>query len=370
MRSEPRDTASAMRTISPLSSRYPIMKPIAKYFVATAVAGLLLVGVGQAQQAPAAKTDATTTRAPSNWKVSKTPWGDPDLQGKWPISHLMSVPLQRPKQYGERLQFSPEEIEQQRRAIQAQNDRYKQDEAAGRISMGHWVEETELPVQTSLIVFPADGQLPAQTEAGRKLSAAMGSDWNRQVFDSPADFGPWGRCITRGLPNGMLPNPYNNGIEILQSPGYVVINMEMVHEARIVPVSKMPPLDGAVTQWLGSSRGHWEGNVLVVETTNFNGETSMTDPPTRGSPTDPRASSTQQKITERFERVSKDQIIYTQHVSDPVTQVSDYTVRAPWKLDENYDFYEYACHEDNTAIRNFITSSRAKRAQDAAKKQQ
>jgi hypothetical protein len=338
--------------------------------VASVVAALVVVAGSQAQQAPATKPAAAGAGAATNYRVPKTPWGDPDLQGKWPISHLMSVPLQRPKQYGERLEFTPQELEQQQRAIQAQNTRYQQEDAAGRISMGHWVENTELPVQTSWIIDPPDGQLPAQTEEGKRMSAAMGSDWNRTVFDSVADFGPWGRCITRGLPNGMLPNPYNNGIEILQAPGYVVINLEMVHEARIIPVNGMSRLDDSIKQWLGSSRGRWEGDVLVVETTNFNGETSMTDPPTRGSPTDPRASSTAQKITERFERVAHDRIIYTQTVSDPVTQVSDYTVRAPWKLDEDYEFYEYACHEDNTAVRNFITSSRAQRAKDAAAKQQ
>jgi hypothetical protein len=186
------------------------------------------------------------------------------------------------------------------------------------------------------------------------------------VFDSVADFGTWNRCVTRGLPEGMFPNPYNNGIQILQQPGYVVINMEMIHEARIVPLSKMPQLDAAVKQWLGSSRGHWEGNALVVETTNFNGQTSMTDVPTRGSPRDPRASSTEMKLIERFERTSDDRILYAVTVNDPITQVASWTVRAPWKRDDGYQFFEYACHEDNEAVRNYITSSRARRAQEAA----
>jgi hypothetical protein len=347
------------------------MKISTDLVLSAVIAALTVTSVSAAEQAVPSKPATAATSSPpagAAWKIGRTPWGDPDIQGSWPISHLMSTPLQRPKQFGNRLEFTPQELEQQRKAVDAQNNRFKEEESQNKISMGHWVEDTGLPAQTSLIVDPIDGQLPAQTEAGKHQSSIMGSDWNRQYFDSVKDFGTWNRCITRGLPNGMLPNPYNNGIQLVQAPGYVVINMEMVHEARIIPLSKLPPIDGAVTQWLGVSRGHWEGNTLVVETTNFNGETSMTDPPTRGSPNDPRASSTQMKITERFERVSKDKLIYTITIHDPVTQVADWTVRAPWKLDDNYDFYEYACHEDNSAVRNYITASRARRAQEAAQK--
>jgi len=306
--------------------------------------------------------------AADKWKQPKTPWGDPDMQGTWPISHLMTVPLQRPEKYGNRLEFTPEELAEQRKAAEAQNERYKQEESSNKIGLGHWVEDTEVPIQTSLIVDPPNGQLPAQTPVGKEMSAKMGSDWNREVFDSVADFGTWNRCITRGLPEGMFPNPYNNGIQILQSPGYVVINMEMIHEARVVPLGKMPSLDSDVRQWLGSSRGHWEGNTLVVETTNFNGQTSMTDVPTRGSPKDPTASSTSMKIVERFERTADDRITYTVTISDPVTQTAPWTARLPWKRDDRYEIYEYACHEDNEAIRNYIVTSRYRRAHEAAAK--
>jgi len=335
-----------------------------KSLTASAVAALMLPGVSAAAERSAA--DTSSPRIPAGWQHPRTPWGDPDLQGTWPIAHLMSVPLQRPPQYGDRLHFTEEELAQQRKAIEEQNQRYAEENAEGRLGMGHWVEETEPPVQTSLIVDPPNGQLPPQTEVGKQMSASMGSDWNREVFDSVADFGTWNRCITRGLPNGMFPNPYNNGIQILQAPGYVVISMEMIHESRIVPLGGMPRLDSEVKQWLGSSRGHWEGNTLVVETTNFNGQTSMTDVPTRGSPIDPRASSTSMKIVERFERTGDDTLTYTVTISDPITQTADWTVRVPWKRDDSYQFFEYACHEDNSAIRNFITSSRAKRAQEAA----
>ncbi len=133
------------------------------------------------------------------------------------------------------------------------------------------------------------------------------------MFGSVAGFGVWDRCITRGMPASMFPFQYSNGIQILQAPGYVVINMEMIHEARIVPVGKRPALDSGVKQWLSSSRGHWEGNTLVVETTNFNGVAGQTSFGSPGAPVDPRASSTQMKIVERFERTGPDDIRYGDH---------------------------------------------------------
>jgi hypothetical protein len=315
-----------------------------------------------ATAADAATAPAHKTNRP--WKQPRTAWGDPDLQGTWPISNLMSVPLQRPTQYGTRLHFTEEELAKQRKTVETQNQGYKNEESKNALGMGHWVEETDVPVQTSLIIDPPDGQLPAQTAAGKEMSAKMGSDWNRELFDSVADFGTWNRCITRGLPEGMFPNPYNNGIQIIQAPGYVVINLEMIHEARIVPLGNIPQLAAEVQQWLGSSRGHWEGNTLVIETTNFNGQTSMTDVPTRGSPKDPRASSTQMKVIERLQRLGPNDLMYTVTVIDPITQTASWAAQLPWKRAESYEIYEYACHEDNEAIRNYIVTSRYRRAHE------
>lgn len=328
-------------------------------------------GIARAQSGAADLAGSVGGSAhPKHWKQMRTPWGDPDLQGTWPISSLMSVPLQRPKQYGDRLYFTPEELDKQRKAVETQNQGYKREESQHKLGMGHWMEETAVPAQTSLIVDPPDGQLPPETPLGKDMSAHMGSDWNHTVFDSVADFGTWGRCITRGLPEGMFPNPYNNGIQIVQAPGYVVINLEMVHEARIVPLGDMPPLDSPIRQWMGSSRGHWEGNTLVVVTTNFNGQTSMTDVPTRGSPRDPRASSVAMRLTERFKRTGENTMTYTVTVDDPVTQTHSWTAQLPWTRDDTYEIYEYACHEGNEAIRGYITNSRWARAHPAAKNTQ
>jgi hypothetical protein len=347
------------------------MSLTSRVLAAALVAALLLPGVSVATTEGAKPADASAAksekRSSTKWKHGKTPWGDPDLQGTWPIVHLISVPLERPPQYGERLTFTPEEMVEQRKRIETRNKRYEEENSGDRIGQGHWAEVTELPPQTSLIVDPPNGRLPPLTDVGKELSSKMGSSWNHKVFDSIADFDVWDRCVTRGMPASMFPFQYNNGIQILQTPGYVVINMEMVHEVRVIPVgNKVAPLDTEVKQWLGSSRGRWEGNVLVVETTNFNGIGSMTSFGTPGAPIDPRATSTQLKIVERFERTSDDDITYTVTTTDPVTQTAPWTARLPWKRDDSYQLFEYACHEDNEAIRNYITASRAQRAKDAA----
>ncbi len=340
-------------------------KSLATVIALTVLVTPVLSGAATSDRTAASQDSGS--KAAMKWKQPRTPWGDPDLQGTWPISNLMTVPLQRPAQYGERLQFTPQELAKQREAVEKQNEGYQREETQHKLGLGHWVEDSDVPVETSLIIDPKNGQLPPQTALGKEMSSKMGSDWNHKVFDSVADFGTWDRCITRGLPEGMFPNPYNNGIQIIQSPGYVVINLEMIHEARVIPLRNMPQLDGAVKQWLGSSRGRWEGNTLVVETTNFNGQTSMTDVPTRGSPPDPRASSTQMKLVERFERTSNDHLTYTVTVEDPMTQTANWTARLPWKRDDSYEIYEYACHEDNEAVRNYIVTSRYRRAHEAAK---
>jgi hypothetical protein len=160
----------------------------------------------------------------------------------------------------------------------------------------------------------------------------------------------------------MLPRNYNNGIRIMQFPGYVVILLEMAHEARIIPTSKRPPIDGAIKQYLGESRGRWEGNTLIVETTNFNGKPAMTNLGVPGSPALMPASANL-RFTERFTRTANDTIDYQMTVEDPeVLTTGRWTAAFPMKLDNDYKMYEYACHEGNTAIRNYIETSRFERA--------
>lgn len=305
----------------------------------------------------------------NGWAHPITPWGDPDLQGMWPLGHLIATSFQRSEEYGDRLYFNNDELNSQQQRVDARNTRYEEEDSSDRIGMGHWAEPSALPSQTSLLISPSNGRFPSMTEAGIAKSATLGSSWGREDFDTPLDFDTWDRCITRGMPVSMFPFNYNNGIEIVQTPGYVVINLEMIHEARIVPMDGRPNLSSDIKQWMGESRGHWEGNTLVVETINFNGVAGMTNVGIPGSPSGNHATSTELRLIERFERVSDDVINYEITVEDPVTLTESWTAAFPWERDDSYAFFEYACNEDNYSIRDFITTSRYRRAQEAGELQ-
>ena len=312
----------------------------------------------------------------------RTAWGDPDLQGKWPIQHLIGTPFQRrlpergdmtEEEYQAvtlRQEYTDAEFEATAQRTDTQrNARYEQEDQSNRIGMGHWAETTDTLRINSLLVDPPNGQFPALTPRGQELAKTISSSWSTETsgrpFDSVKDFDTWDRCITRGLPPSMFPFNYNNGIRIHQAPGLVVIELEMIHEARIVPVDGRPPLDPAIKQWMGESRGRWEGETLVIETTNFNGIGGMTNVGIPGSPRGDTPTTTNMKITERLTRVSPTQIDYSMTVEDPEVLTSSWTARYPMYLENDYEFFEYACQEDNTAVRNFIETSRYERAKQA-----
>jgi hypothetical protein len=251
-------------------------------------------------------------------------------------------------------------------SVEQRNTRYQEEIDNNQMGGGHWAENTEAIRLTSLIVDPPDGQLPALTAEGQALSALQHSGWvTNATFDRVSDFDSWERCITRGLPVSMLPRNYNNGIRILQTKGLVAITLEMAHETRLIPTDGRPALEPAIRQWLGESRGRWEGNTLVVETTNFNGLTHMTNPGVPGSnnPYQPIATTGNMRITERFTRTGPDTMDYQITVDEPVVMSQPWTVEYPMRRDEDYRAFEYACHEDNTAVRNYIETSRFERAQ-------
>jgi hypothetical protein len=293
-----------------------------------------------------------------------TDWGDPDLQGTWPIMHLFSTRLERDPKYGDRRELTDEEWAAAREVLQRRDERYQTEIQGNKMGMGHWAEtttRTEAARLTSLISYPRDGQFPALTARGEELAPSFRSDDTQQVFDSPLDFDAWDRCITRGLPSSMLPYNYNNGVQIHQAPGYVVISHEMIHESRVVPIGERAPLDPEIKQWLGDARGHWEGATLVVETTNFNGEVKMIIAGIPGAPRGIKPTTPGLKITERFTRVSDDRIDYEMTIEDPEVLTDKWTISYPMFRDPEYTFFEYACHEDNTAVRNFIEASRFER---------
>jgi len=308
--------------------------------------------VSQTSQQPTPKPAAAKSYTPP-----KTPWGEPDLQGIWPLNHLIATPLQRPEKYGERRFLTEEEFAAAEKSAAARNKRFESG-AIPQADSGSGV--TRL---TSMLSEPANGRFPALTPEGKEMYAKMHGSYKpgQTVFDSPDDFDEWDRCITRGMPVSMMPRNYNNGIRIMQSPGYVMIVLEMAHEVRIIPTDGRPALDKSIKEWLGESRGHWEGNTLVVETTNFNGKGDMTNAGVPGSPPLTPASE-HMRIVERFTRTDNDTIDFQMTVDDPEVVVSAWAVAYPLKLDNKYQMYEYACHEGNMAIRGYIENSRFERA--------
>ncbi len=333
-----------------------------------AVAALVGCAGGESEPGSAMPSPpAADVSAAGEWAQPLTPWGEPDIRGKWPIGHLTGTPLQRTESMGERRFLTDEELAARQSQYQRRQGAYEAEIKKHKMGMGHWVEWGQLNRLTSLIVDPPDGRLPALTAEGERRRSLMRSGWMNIPFDHQSDFDNWDRCITRGLPASMLPAYYNNGIEILQSPGYVIIRLEMIHEARVIPTDGRPRLGQKIRNWLGDSRGRWEGNTLVVETTNFNGKGSSTNIHTIGSPPfNNTPISEQYVLTETLTRTGPDTLTYSATVNDPIVWERPWTVELPWHRDESYKLFEYACHEDNTMIRHYIETSRAERARQAS----
>lgn len=302
--------------------------------------------------------------AAAEWEHPRTSWGEPDLQGTWPINHLIGVPLVRDPKFGERAEMTEEEFLEKQESVAARDQRFQGGPIPAADAAGQALR------QTSLIVDPPNGQFPELTDLGKQLQATMRGSYHptQTVFDTIDDFSSWDRCITRGMPTSMLPRNYNNGIRIFQSPGYVVLLLEMAHEARIIPTGGLEPLEPEIRQWLGEPRGRWEGNTLVVETANFGHglKSGLTSAGVPGSPGPLQPGTDNLKITERFTRTGPDTMEFEMTVEDPtVLSTGSFTVRYPMFLENDYEMYEYACHEGNTTVRYYIETSRFERAAQA-----
>ena len=366
----------------------PIFRHLFRLVLASVTAALF-VTIVSAQNAVPPSEGNMFAGTPAGWKHPKTAWGDPDLQGTWPISFVGGVPLERcaggraggpsaPPCDQNKAFLTEDEYKARLDAAAGRGDRYAAAMKSGDLGRAFNAGNTDPTTpqrQTSLIVDPPNGKLPAMTEEGKRLSALMRSSWATSdsevlTFDSEHDFDTWDRCITRGMPASMFPFRYNNGVQIIQTPGYVVLNLEMIHDARIIPLGNRPPLSPKITEWMGESRGHWESNTLVIVTTNFKPGASATNIGVVGAPQGNRfPTSEQMKITERLTRVSDQMMIYEITTEDPVVITRPWTARFPLKLDNGYVWWEYACHEGNRTIPDYISSSRAERAQQAKETQ-
>ncbi len=325
--------------------------------------------VAYAQQ----KDLVTVPPVPKTYHPRKTPWGEPDLRGTWPIDHLNFTPLQRTPAQGNRAFLTDEEYAARSKQLTDRAGQYADEEKKGKLGMGHWVEVGTPNRRTSLLIVPANGQLPPQTPEGKRRGALMRSSYraDEKSYDWVTDFDTWDRCITRGMPASMFPFNYNNGIRLFQSPGVVALQLEMVHEVRIIPTGGQAALPAPMRNWLGESRGHWEGdNTLVIETDHLKPGPSATHAGTWGSPrNNDTPISDEARIVERITMTGPDTAVYEVTYTDPVVFTAPWTARLDWRRNEKYVLYEYACHEADVQIAGLITSSRAQRAQEAAKVQ-
>jgi len=334
----------------------------------------LLAGIAAATlfATPAQSQDADLTvlpPIPQEYQPAQTPWGEPDFRGGWPIDHLNGTPFERPEDQGERVFLTDEEFAVKQGRIDALNARYENEDKSGSMGQGHWTEMGEGSRRTSFLTVPSNGRMPAKTAEGQRQADLMRSSWrNGQRFQSYTDFDSWDRCITRGLPTSMFPGMYNNGIRIFQSPGLVAMQLEMIHEVRLIPTDGRASVPAQIGHWMGESRGHWEnGNTLVIETGNFRPGPSATSIVTSGSPRNNDSPvSTEAHLVERITMTGPDTAIYEMLFTDPVNYTAPWGARTDWKRDDEYEQFEYACHEGNVQIRNYITADRAAHAGDAA----
>jgi len=353
---------------------------LASRIATTATAIGLLIGSATAI-AQSVPTDLTTLPPVAKTFAPKTTaWGDPDLRGTWPLDNInvSRIPFQRLKEYGNRFWLTDEEFAKRLAAAKASDAAFNPDNARGSTGLAKWIETTPFAHRTSMLVSPTDGQLPPLIPKAEALSKDGRSSWIRgKPYDWIDDFDVWDRCITRGFPASMMPFRYNNGLRIFQAPGYVVIHLEMLGD-RIIPIGDNKHEPRILESWMGDSRGHWEGKTLVIETTNIrSGDNATRDlahrvasplnvatqgvPPGNSIPT-----SEQAKAIERLTMTDANTITYEMTYTDPEVFTAPWTARYDWTRDGSYQMFEYACHEGNVQIRNYIVASRAERAKKVA----
>ena len=293
-----------------------------------------------------------TARTASTYSPPRTTWGDPDFQGVYTNSNEYATPLERPKEFeGKQLKdLSADEIARVRQQATKQ--------AIAGLANGEvrgpdewWLQILDLGKRNQpwLIVDPPDGHVPPLTaEAAQRLKGVRTkSSFLGGPFNGPEDLGMLERCISRSVPGSMIPVMYGNNYQIIQTPGFIVITYEIIHEARVIPLDGRPHVGANVRAHMGDPRGHWEGNSLVVETTNFTGTSAYRN-----------ANADTFRVIERFTRVAADRIEWTATLDDPKTWTRPWTIAMPLTADTN-QIYPFECHEHNYGMRNILSAARA-----------
>jgi hypothetical protein len=290
----------------------------------------------------------------TTWKQARTPDGQPDIQGFW--SDYTITPFERPARWADKPTLTPDEV----KAFEAETAKARANPSRRPDDVGSdtWLDSGDKMVyggQTSLVVDPPDGRVPVTPEGEKRHAYMLAHNGDSWEYMST-----WDRCLTRGVPGGMFPGANDNAYQIIQTPGFVVVFYEMIHEAHIIPLDlgKAAPLPDSVRQLNGDSHGRWEGNTLVVETTNYNGHAQIATAGAQGRikqmPETPAM-----HIVERFTRGSEDVLNYEVTIEDPPLYSKPWTVRIPLDRRPDYRMFEYSCHEGNTATELTLKGARA-----------
>jgi hypothetical protein len=283
----------------------------------------------------------------------RTPWGDPDLQGNYTNLYENGTPLERPEEFAGRTldQVSGEELARIKQAVQDRT--INNFEGPIHAPNNWWQDALDLRrgTQAWLIIDPPDGKIPSMTPEGQKraaLRAEARRTSGRGPADSYEDRSLYDRCITRGLPGSMMPAIYGNSYRIVQGPGVVAIQYEMIHETRVIPLETSPHVGKGIHMDMGDARGRWEGSTLVVNTTNFRDRSAYRN-----------ANPDTLRLTERFTRIAPDKIRWSVTVDDPSTWARPWTFSMPLTMNDKEPIQQYECHEGNYGLRNILSGARA-----------
>ena len=333
--------------------------------VAAAVAAAAVAVIGSsAIYAQGLPSTSPKTSAPpgKNYAPTKTPWGDPDLQGTFTNKDENGIPMERPTQFeGRRVDdVTSTELSD----ITNQRNKAGEQIAAGiggaETGAGpvHWYEYYNAKNSRAwLITDPADGRIPQKTpEAQQRLASLAAAQRTHGEADSAEVRSLYDRCITRGVPGSMMPVIYGNSYQIVQGPGYVAIRYEMIHETRIIPLDRRPHLAPGLRTYMGDARGRWDGSTLVVESTNFNGRNAA-DLAGYGSPD--RDATPSLRVTERFKPTGPNTIEWSVTLDDPATWARPWTYAMNLSKDDSQNVFEYACHEGNYGLTGILSAARA-----------
>ena len=293
-----------------------------------------------------AETTMAAAKDPK-WKAPRTSWGDASIEGQWSVDDMRGIPRDRPENQATRESLTPEEFFQRASQQQGGKNRATAEET---FLCNEWGTRTF--GFTSLVVEPPNGRVPEMTATGKARAEAVArvGTFGPGPFEKFEDFSYYDRCITRGIFGSVLPSIYGNGIRIAQGPNEISITYEMIHDTRIIQLGNKPHLDGAIQQYMGDARGHWEGDTLVVESTNFTDKTGVG---ARGP------HSEKLLLVERYRRVDPQMIEYRATINDPATFTAPFTYRVMFTTQPNYEVYEYSCHEGNGAVGHALSGERA-----------